>query len=83
MSEAKQIIGELLDLVSEILDDVADGTADLSDAKRAYRKKVNKYRNRLWRRNIKPTLEGVGDEAWLDDAADALALVRLIFRRWG
>ena len=81
--DAKRIVSEMLDLVSDILDDVADGTDDLSDAKKAYRKKVNRYRNKLWREHIYPALAGLDDDEWVDDAADALALVRLILRRWG
>lgn len=73
---------ELLDLVGEILDDLADGDEDITDARKAYNRKVNKYRRKLWRDQIKPTLEGVMDDDWIDDAADALAIIRLVVRRW-
>lgn len=73
---------ELLDLVGEILDDLADGDEDITDARKAYNRKVNKYRRKLWRDQIKPTLEGVMDDDWIDDAADALSIISLVVRRW-
>lgn len=73
---------KILEMLDDVLDAVRDHDGDLRELRREYNAIVNGAQRKLWR-EIKKTLEGELDAAWLDDLGDAVDLVLLILRRFG
>jgi hypothetical protein len=76
-----ETISDVLDLLRKIRLEVLRGDLSTKQAHKLYNKTVNKYRNKLWRQYIRPTVEGTLDADWMDEFMDAMLILDILLRR--